>query len=326
MILLVNAAGSTLGDDAVSNVIKMWLKEFTIGYEHFIPPPGKLDAHKKYSTARGLILGGAGIIYDDPRMNHWHTNHYTGYIEWAKKHHIKACGISLGWQGVYGDYAIKKWRSALNYLDFITTREAHTKAMLETIGVTTQIIPLQDIAVCWPLDPKLAAGCDIAVGLHHPIVTCNDFKFKNYTHLESLYKTFFAALSRFSMRFYAFSNWKGLHRYRAFMPQNSTLTYATASITQSMMAGAKIAVTTNLHGLIFAVAACLPVYALWLGVKNMKINWFIQDLDLPCHDQILQMRPERALELLEKPYNPRPYKDKAVNVAIKNKNLLRTWV
>jgi polysaccharide pyruvyl transferase WcaK-like protein len=326
MFCLVNAAGSTLGDDAISNVIKLWMQEFGAECRHFIPPPCELDRHAGFSQTKGLILGGAGIIYDDPKQNYWHTNHYTGYIEWAKKRGIKACGISLGWQGVITDYGKKKWRDALNYLDFITTREAHTKAYLEGIGVRTEIIPLQDIAVCYPLDPKLKASSDIAVGLHHPIVTCNDFKNKEYWTLEGLYKSFFGNLSRYSMNFYAFSLCHGLKAYRDFLPPKSNLIHQSASITQSMMAGAKIAVTTNLHGLVFAVAACLPVYALYLGPKNMKINWFIQDLELPCYDHVLNINSKRVYALMEKPYDPKPYKEKAVKVALQNRELLRKWV
>lgn len=321
-ILLVNASGSTIGDDAISDMIKIWLVDLKCYVQHFLPPPNKLF-HIKASR---MIIGGAGILYDDPKANYWHTNHYTGYLNWAKQNKIKACGISLGWQGIHTTYGRNKWRDALNTLDFITTRDPHTQKYLEEMGVNRRIIALQDIAVCLPVTPTTPKTHDISVGLHHPIVTANDFKYKDYAGLEAKYREFFSKLSKYSMHFFAFSSWKGLDRYREFMPRNSTLTYASPLKTLKMMSGGKIAVTTNLHGLVFAVACWLPTYALCLGEKNKKINWFIQSLGLPCYDNILNMNPDKVVKLLEKPYDPQPYWVRAYNKASQNKQLLRIWL
>ncbi|MEM2093915.1 MAG: polysaccharide pyruvyl transferase family protein [Candidatus Bathyarchaeia archaeon] len=323
-IAVIGGAGGTLGDDMVFHVIKDWLSELGVE-EVYHTLPCSEDAIKK---ADGVILGGCGIIYDEGVVLDVKGNaeKYHTYISLAKKHGIPAMGFGIGWQGLPLTTGKNLWIETLNALDMITVWRGGTKQYLESIGVDTKIVETADLG--FALQPTgNPINCDIALLSHSPrlmAIDCHKPEWEKplFQKLKSSFETLSQSHSIIVVPFVK----ETLELLQVAESSYGVLIQGEPHRILGAVKGARICVTTTLHGLIMAATAGCRILALYPPEPlKPKIRLMVEELgvrSLPFDTD--WQRIVREIELAENDAPP--------NIAFQieqnrvNKSILESWL
>jgi polysaccharide pyruvyl transferase WcaK-like protein len=291
-ILIASANGyGNVGDDlatlAVSKFFKRQLKNPTI---HFTRPP--MDT-ALVRWADVVVVGGGGLFFDTLPDN---VENYLSYLRVAQAQHKLTMVIGIGTQGIKTESAKKAYREVLNKTDLITVRHQHDADALHAVGVTQEVHVLADPVFAlpkarqpYPAQPPSKRRPIVAVSLantrQRPEVMqklepelrekwqkLQDKTDAGIAELTKMYDVRLVLHSEDDRETY--EGWSKAYNIPILGGHAKHNTPHASKDTAALYADADYVLTSRFHGLILALLAKKPVFA--LGFEGTKIHWTIQ--------------------------------------------------
>jgi len=322
-IIILSGAGSTYGDSMDFSVIENWLHE--LGVSEIILNPISIP-----NDARGIIIGGGGIIYDEDVCLGGNKNPYIyqDYILSAKNKSIPVIGLGLGWQGLPLGSGKKVWIENLNSMEFLTTRNKQTANYLKEIGVSSKIIPTTAPAFGL-LDREVdIPEYDVGLLTHPPFLVTNDCFRPEWKDWLSIFleKLCDNLAQNYSVRIITFCPFFN-DEFEKMRSKNIKFTKIDDSREiLGTIKKSKFCITITLHALISAAVASRKILALYPPKPlKPKIRWMAERLKLrrlPIGSSL-----DRILNGFELSKNdPTVNINKEIMLNNINKEMLKTWL
>jgi len=312
-IVVVSGAGGTFGDNMAYSVIEDWLHEFSISEVVLNPQSFPADA-------KGMIIGGCGIIYDDEVCLDGKDNpyRYQQYIRQAKEGNLSIIGLGLGWQGLPLGSGKDIWVENLNKMEFLTVWNKRTAEYLRGIGVTSEIIPTVDLAFSLEAKEVSIPEYNIALLTHPPSLIAKDCwkpEWKEYisTNLRNMCEMLSLKNSLKVISFCPFFN------EELQFGKIDLLVIDNPKAMLGTIKKSKLCITTTLHALIASAIASKNILSLYppeplkpkirwmteeLRVRGLPIySWYLEILNaitLAQNDPIVNIDEERKLNEINK--------------------------
>jgi hypothetical protein len=273
-VLLHAWHGATTGDSILIEYTTHWLQQRFKAEVHWTHPKLSPSLAREFDV---LILGPCGVVYDPgPRRQEDlypdYTDYMVSWIQQASMAHKPVYAFNIGLQDLKRHEKAQLWREALDLCSGITTREPHSTAILEGLGVKAPIVTCRDLTYALPVfsnRPGLAKP--------NPVLGVN---LKAFTHAWSM------ALStlRYSCRprFLGFSVYEPPIGKKMGLATPAWPAYTLLNIGHAF-SELDFMVSSHLHSGLFAVMAGVPFLQLLdpEGPNQQKISWSLEDLRWP---------------------------------------------
>ena len=291
-ILIASANGyGNVGDDlatlTVSKFFKRQLKNPTIRFTR--PPMDKA----LIDWADVVVVGGGGLFFDTLPDN---VENYLGYLRTAQRQKKLTMVIGIGTQGISTESAKKAYREVLNKTDLITVRHQNDADELQSIGVTQEIHVLADPVFALPkartpyaLQPAARKRPVVAISLANTrqrpeVMEKLDPELREkWQKLQDKTDAGIAALTKtYDLQLILHSEddretyeaWSKAYNIPILGGHSKANKPHASQDTAKLYADADYVLTSRFHGLILALIAKKPVFA--LGFEGTKIHHTIR--------------------------------------------------